>query len=146
MDRKQPPARLTQQQVRFIEAYLAGGCANATQAALDAGFAPTSARGTGWRLLNRNALVMAEIEKRRQALADRTNRDLDAMLRQFDDDRRFAVETGNANAAVKASELTAKLLGHLVERRHVQAEGVVVQVVRFGDAAMPGEQGPVIDA
>lgn len=145
-DRKPgPPRRITQQQARFIEAYLANGCSNATQAALAAGFAPRSAKGAGWRLLNRNDLVVAAIDKRRRALAERTDRTLDAMVHQLDADRAFAIKTENAAAAVRATELQAKMLGHLVERRHVQAEGVVVQVVRFGDAAIPGEQGPLID-
>ena len=59
--------KLTTRQRMFAEAYLSNG-ANAYQAALDAGYAETTARGRSYELL-KNERVQAYLDKRRKELA-----------------------------------------------------------------------------
>jgi hypothetical protein len=103
----------TSRRQRFVESYLLGN--SAVQAAKNAGY-----RG---RCINRTAaklLVVPEvataIEVGRKAIAERASFTFDRAMEQLREDRTFAIRTENATAAVRASELMAKMSGHLVER------------------------------
>ena len=77
-----------------------------------------------------NPKVRAAIEAGRRVLQARHEITIDNMVAQFDSDREFAFATNNATAAVRASELKAKLAGLLIERKDVRAVGgfqVVIQ-------------------
>ena len=56
------------------------------------------------------------------------------MIPQFDEDRPFAFEIKNATAAVRASELKAKLTGLLVDRVDQRNVGQLrVEIVRLSE-------------
>lgn len=117
---------LTERQTRFIEAYMISG--NATQAAIEAGYAAESADGEGSRLLV-NVRIAEELEKRRKARALRAEIDADWVLLRFKDisnrcmqaepvlifDGEKWVESGeykfDSNGANKATENIAKHIG-----------------------------------
>ncbi len=110
--------RMTSKKMRFIDAYMAGN--SATEAARQAGYSESSARQWGCRLLTTDERVKEEVEKRQAELRERNAITCDSMVQQLDDDRQFAIETGNATAAVRASEIKAKLAGLLVDRAKVE--------------------------
>jgi hypothetical protein len=98
---------------RFVEQYLL--CGSSLLAAERAGYSGRSLRKTSSRLLHQPE-VAAAIEAGRKALAERSNFTFDRAMEQLRADREFAIKTENATAAVRASELMAKMSGHLVER------------------------------
>lgn len=99
---------LSPQQVSFIDSYLQHG--NATRAAIDAGYSTASARSTGCRLL-KNEIVAEHIGREQRKVMTKSGYGLKACLQEAEEMRQFAIETKNANAAVKAVELKAKLVG-----------------------------------
>jgi len=122
--------RWNEKKARFVEAYLE--CGEGARAARMAGYSQKAAKEQAWRLLNVDAKVMAAIEQGRQALRERNEITVDAMVQQFDQDREFAVETKNATAAVRASELKAKLAGLLVDRvKQRTVGGLKIELVQY---------------
>jgi hypothetical protein len=97
----------------FVEHYLLTG--NGTLAAKRAGYSVRDFRGIAGRLLRRPEVAAAVAEGRR-ALAEHASFSFDKAMQQLRDDRDFAIKTENATAAVRASELMAKMSGFLVER------------------------------
>ncbi len=58
------------------------------------------------------------------------------MIERFDEDHAFAIESGNANAAVRASEMKAKLAGLLVDRVDARTLGALkIELVTFDGAS-----------
>lgn len=74
---EEPRRALTERQTRFVEEYQVD--ANATQAAIRAGYSPDSAEAEGSRLL-RNAGVSREVLKARLARADRLEIEADRVV------------------------------------------------------------------
>ena len=89
-----------------------------------------------WRLLHRDPLVKTAVEEGRQALRERNEITVDDMIERFDADHDFAIESGNANAAVRASELKAKLAGLLVDRIDARTLGSFkIELVSYDGAS-----------
>jgi len=118
--RKRLP-KLTPKKSLFAQGILKG--LNLGEAARRAGYAPASAKQTGWKLTHRDEAVMAHIEAGREKLIEKHQFEIDDMIAQLQRDRDFAIETKNATAAVRASEILAKVHGYLIERRDVRALG-----------------------
>jgi phage terminase small subunit len=129
-----PPrgARLTGKKAKFVDEYIK--CSVGTDAAIAAGYSRRGARTLAWRLLHHDPHVMKAVAEARAELRERAMVSTETMLSQFDADRQFAIETKNATAAVRASELKAKLAGLLVERVDQRvAASIKVEVVRFSE-------------
>jgi len=106
---------------RFVEAYLI--CGSAVAAAQRAGYHGRSVRRTAARLLTVPEVAKA-IEEGRTALAERSNFSMARAMSQLQEDRAFAIRTKNATAAVRASELMARMSGHLVDRLDARVQAV----------------------
>jgi hypothetical protein len=100
-------------QQKFVEYFVLHG--NGAAAARAAGYSPRRDRQTAAVLMKAGPVVAAIAEARR-ALAEAAEFTMDRAMQQLREDREFAIRTENATAAVRASELMAKLSGHLVER------------------------------
>jgi phage terminase small subunit len=98
---------------RFVAAYVSGSTLAA--AVQSAGYASVQPKQYATKLLKQPAIASA-VAKVRQALAERAAFTMDKAMGQLREDREFAIRTENAAAAVRASELMAKMSGHLVER------------------------------
>ena len=83
------------------------------------------AAGQAWRLLHQDAAVMQAVADAHGELMERTQVTAESTVAQFDEDRAFAVTTKNATAAVRASELKAKLCGLLVDRIDQRTAGAL---------------------
>jgi phage terminase small subunit len=90
---------------RFVE------CANATQAAKSAGYAPGSARNAGYRLLRRPE-VASRVAALHRELADQHCRDINVLLGKLEAVYRRAIDTQQCSAAARVVELQAKLSGN----------------------------------
>jgi len=120
---------LKPRQKKFADEYLISG--NASASACSAGYSEKGAKSTGFRLL-RLPNVSAYIEGKRAELAQKKGITLERLAEQFEQDRAFAISTKNATAAVRASEMLAKLGGLMVDRKdhrvlgqyHVIIEGL----------------------
>jgi phage terminase small subunit len=98
---------------RFVAAY----CSGSTLAASvqSAGYTCRSPKQYASKLLAQPAIAAA-VTKVRQALAERQVFTMDRAMEQLKQDREFAIATDNASAAVRASELMARMSGHLIDR------------------------------
>ena len=108
---------------RFVRAYLK--TPNATEAYKRAGYNNTSAHGAevcGSRLLNK-VEVQRRFAELRRAMAQKTEISLQSLLSDLAEDRALARSLGQASAAVQATQLAAKLTGHLVDRKEIGAAG-----------------------
>lgn len=122
---------------RFVEHYLL--CGNAVVAAERAGYrgSPGTMRRTAHRVLH-TPEVAAAITAARKAIATRNEFSFDTAMSQLREDRQFAIKTENATAAVRASELMAKMSGHLVDRIDARIQQVPFRIVIGGiDDAVP---------
>jgi phage terminase small subunit len=98
---------------RFVAAYCSGATMSA--AVQTAGYSSASPKQYASKLLARPAIAAA-VATVRQALAERAAFTMDKAMAQLREDREFAIRTENAAAAVRASELMARMSGHLVDR------------------------------
>ena len=104
------------------------------QAAIAAGYSAKAAKETAWRLLHRDNAVMAAVREAQGELRQKTEVTAESMMRQLAEDRALAIEAQQHSAAVKASELQAKLAGLLIDRVDARAQHQIrVEVVRFAD-------------
>ena len=156
----------TDQQRTFAEAYVLG-CGNATQAAIDAGYSPASARQTASRLLHtphvQDAIRRAQAHALKGRLASKA---LGVLEKILDDEKAPAgVRVDAAKtvldragfAAARVPEdpyddgpplatMTLDQLNALVaelERAHAMVTSIPGDVVRLGRRTNPGEQLPV---
>ena len=67
--------------------------------------------------LRKDPVIAAEIERGLVAIREGAEVTAESMIRQLDADRQFAIKTLNASAATRASELKAKLVGLLIDRK-----------------------------
>lgn len=114
-------SKLSPKQARFVAEYLKDQ--NATQAAIRAGYSKGTAKQQGSRLLT-NAAVGAEVNKRMQRVAVRSEITAESLAAEFEEARQLARRKGQAAAMVAATTGKGKLSGLLVERhKHSGAIG-----------------------
>lgn len=125
---------------RFCRSYLE--CANATVAARNAGYAPMSARNTGYRLLRRPA-ILERLRELQHEIAQRECRETDIMLSKLEIVYRRAIDDRHFSAAARAVELQAKLAGAIAPRPQAKVAGRLRKRLD-GDAAasVPDEGEP----
>lgn len=109
---------LTPKQRAFLTLYASGKFANATAAAVAAGYSPRSARGSVYDLL-RHPRIRNELDAIAERVRERTAYDATACFEEAGAAVAFAKEKGNANAFVKAIELRARIHGLLVDRQQI---------------------------
>lgn len=130
---------LNSRQQAFVEHYLEHG--NATQAAIEAGYAEKSAHVTGARTL-KSAKVIAEIERRRNAIAKRTDWSVEKLIESFEEIHNKAtgldlqrkldegehvkmsdfVKSLDYGAAIRSLENIGKLIGAYVTKHEVEVK------------------------
>ncbi len=106
----------------FISEILTGK--NGAEAARAAGVEKKNAARQANRWQNDPAIA-EEIEQGLAAIRQDAEVTCESMIRQLDADRQFAIKTENASAATRASELKAKLVGLMIDRRDVRAAHIV---------------------
>ena len=104
--RAQSPRPLTARQERFCQAYVL--CPSAARAARRAGYAETSARQQGWRLLTTRR-VRARLADIQSQLARDRPEGMDPLIGKLEVIYRQAVADGRTLAAVRAVEAQARL-------------------------------------
>jgi len=102
----------------FISEILTGK--NGAEAARAAGIEKKNAarQANRWQ---KDPEVAEEIERGLAAIREGSAVTAETMIRQLDCDRQFAIKTENASAATRASELKAKLVGLMIDRRDTRA-------------------------
>lgn len=105
--------KLTARQQRFAEEFVKD--ANATQAAIRAGFSAGSAKVTGCRLLT-HANVAREIDRLRVPVVAAVGLTLEGHLRDLERLRNKAEELGQLSAAINAEVSRGKVVGYYGER------------------------------
>jgi hypothetical protein len=128
---------LTEKQARFVAAYCSGK--SATQAAIDAGFAPKNARTRGYDLLTQNPRVKAAVEAHREKLRLATGITSETAMAKFQAAYDLAVGQKNMTAAVRALELQAKLAG-LLDNKDKGAAGVNWSLNIYGLSDKPQQE------
>jgi phage terminase small subunit len=98
---------------KFVAAFCSGSTLSA--AVQSAGYNCKAPKQLASKLLKQPPIAEAVV-KVRQALAERSAFTMDRAMEQLREDREFAIRTENAAAAVRASELMARMSGHLVDR------------------------------
>ncbi|MER2634021.1 MAG: terminase small subunit [Rhizobiaceae bacterium] len=121
--------RLKPRHERFCRAFVE--CTNATLAAKSAGYAPASARNTGYRLLQ-SPRITARITEIQQDTAQSHCRNVDVLLGKLETIYRRAIDDHHFSAAARAVELQAKLAG----------VAPPTAAAARGRAAVPGETAP----
>lgn len=106
------PARQLRK-AKFVEAFLKSG--EGGRAAEAAGYAPSGAKIKANELLKQPD-VQAKIAEASKEMSRRGIFNLEIAMEKTNDAIQFAIDTGNANAYVKALELQAKMNGLLIER------------------------------
>jgi len=106
----------------FISEILTGK--NGAEAARAAGVEKKNAARQASRW-SKEPEVAAEIEKGLAAIREGAEVTAETMIRQLDADRQFAIKTENASAATRASELKAKLVGLMIDRRDTRSAHIV---------------------
>lgn len=102
---------LTTKQELFVSAYCSNGF-NATQAAIEAGYSPESAREIGSENLTKPAII-DEIDRYKLLIARRHGITVSGLLKELEEARTIALtcETPQTSAAVSATMSKAKLAG-----------------------------------
>jgi hypothetical protein len=109
-------ARLKTRQERFCHQFV--DCANASAAAKAAGYAPASARNTGYRLLC-DPRIVERIAHLQAEIARAHCREVDSLLGKLETVYRRAIDNHQFSAAARAIELQAKLAG-LADKPHAR--------------------------
>lgn len=92
---------------------------NGTRAAIAVGYSPGNASHTAAEILKRPEIkaIREEIIK---SVVKKTEDEFKSTMEMAFEAERFATETGNANAKVKAVELIAKMRGDIIEKHEVR--------------------------
>ena len=106
----------------FISEILSGK--SGAEAARAAGVEKKSSARQAYRWQKEEG-VAEEIEKGLAAIREGAAVTCETMIRQLDADRQFAIKTENASAATRSSELKAKLVGLMIDRKDVRAAHIV---------------------
>jgi phage terminase small subunit len=133
---------LTPKQRRFVEEYLLD--ANATQAAIRAGYSPKTARQTGAENLSKPVIAEA-IAEAQKAVSARTLVCVDDVVRGLLVEARFDGEGSSHSARVSAWSHLGKHLGMFVDRQEVS--GVKGQPIRIVEIvrSSPGDSAKRIE-
>ena len=110
---------LSRRQQRFVQEYLVD--ANATQAAIRAGYYPHTAKQQGSRLLT-NVDVQAAVADGIVALAESAGIDAEWVIRQLVHTYQRAESDGQLAVAVRALELLGRRYSLFVDQRHLTVE------------------------
>jgi hypothetical protein len=150
---------------RFARAFMK--CGRASEAFRKAGYKSDKPRcvWTASSRLLRHVRVKARIGELKRQMASRNRITVDSLLDDLQADRALARELGQTAAAIQATQLSAKLVGLLVDRKEtgnpgdfasLQTRDEVLQVLmtelgedaaRLLSAALSGAlPGPIIDA
>ena len=110
--------RLSMRQKRFAEIFVEGEC-SATQAAIQAGYAPKAAGQQAYRLLNpaESPQVVAYIAQLREDMEMRYGVTKEGMLKRLHALSRGAEQEGQFSAAINAEKIRASLGGLTIDRR-----------------------------
>ena len=110
--------RLTHRQRAFAERFAEGNC-TATQAAIDAGYAPSSAASLPGQLLNPNyyPAVVAYLAQLRENMAAKYGVTKEGMLQRLHTLSRGAEDSKQYSAAINAEKIRASLAGLTIDRR-----------------------------
>jgi hypothetical protein len=103
---------------------------NATRAYAEAGYNTTTQRAlevNASRLL-RHAEVQRRIQEIRRQMSTRTRITVESLLQDLADDRKLARDLGQTSAAIQATQLAARLVGLLVDRKETGAPGEFAQL------------------
>lgn len=106
-------AKLTPKQAEFVRQYLVD--ANATQAAIRAGYSARTAKSQGQRMLT-NVDIDTAIKAAQKQRAEKVGRTAEDVLRDIQDVTRAAVGKGDIKNALKGLELEGKHLGMFTDR------------------------------
>jgi phage terminase small subunit len=121
-------AVLTAKQQRFVDAYLID--ANATKAAIAAGYSQKTAPEQGSRLL-KNVKVASALEKRRVKASAKADLTLEKHLASLNTLRNKAAKAEQFSAAVSAEVSRGKASGFYVDKTETKHTGKVEISVRF---------------
>lgn len=105
----------------FVTAWIRTG--NAKQSAIEAGYSAKSAGNTGWRLLKKDEAVIAAVKENQLALRESEEIDLKQQIRRFERLRNDAELAKQYQAAVKAEENIARMMGFLNDKAQVNLNG-----------------------
>lgn len=108
---------LTPKQAAFVAAYLEG--ATGADAAKRAGYSPKSASRQAWKLLHRTEDVRTAVAAGFKDMQDKHELTRDDNIAHFTRLERAAEEAEQFNAAVRAREAIAKLMGQWPDSRGV---------------------------
>jgi phage terminase small subunit len=134
---------LTRKQQRFVEEY--GVDFNATQAAIRAGYSPSTAYSIGSENL-RKPEIKAALQAAQAAAITNIRITKDYLIGQANDIMLKAKANGAWSAAKGANELLAKLTGHIIERRDMRVIRSVKDLTDEELAAVAETPLPEIDA
>jgi hypothetical protein len=139
------PALANPRHERFARAYLKTGIA--ARAYLQAGYEPSNRNvldASACRLL-RHARVKARIAELQRFMTQKTKVSLESLVNELETAQQLAIATSQPGAHIQATQLKARLLGLLVERRETGAPGefsgltTVDQVLERLRAELPAE-------
>ena len=114
---------LNDKQGKFAQAYIIH--ANATKAAIAAGYAEASAYNQGYRLLQ-NQLVQERIEELNSELETSVD-----VIDEIESQYTFAKQQGNTNSAIKALELLSRIRGNKSDKEEVTHEELRNRLIHF---------------
>lgn len=122
-----PRTDLSEREQKFVRELLRVG--NQSEAERLAGYPD----GSAGQLMKR-PLIQAALAKGREIVQKKLSYGLEQAMEQAQEAYEFALQTDNANAAVKAAELRAKLNGLLVEKIDVRQSGFQLVIKGFGSS------------
>ncbi|WP_175904229.1 hypothetical protein [Burkholderia seminalis] len=122
--------KLSDRHLKYIDGRLAGK--SGPVAAREAGFSDGRASD-----LARNPLIVAELDRRRAELRERTGYDTEQALKELEKAAAFAVQTKNATALARVAELKMRLMGLLKESKGASA-GFNLIITGVDSPANPG--------
>ncbi|MGA2083464.1 MAG: terminase small subunit [Holophaga sp.] len=126
---------MTIKQAKFVAAYLSG--TSAIQAAIEAGYSPSSARTRGFKLLKENEHVKAAVAEAREKIQAQTGFNAEQAMVELNAGIEFAKKTNNATALARHLELKMKLAGLLDRDRDGGGSSFQINILRTG-ASVPG--------
>ena len=122
---------ISMRQQKFVAAYCSGK--SAREAAVMAGYAPKTARNRGNDLLRENEFVKQAVAEYRANLQEATGYNQEKAVAELDAGIAFAMETKNATALARFSELKMKLHGLLDKDRDAGGSSFQINIVGLSD-------------
>ncbi|MBK8909090.1 MAG: terminase small subunit [Rhodospirillales bacterium] len=125
--------RWSKKKEAFVGAIMEG--LNGAEAAVRAGYAPKCAKNTAYALLHRDRWVVAEIDRRKEAMRRMNAVTVDSLIGDFERLEGEAIRQNQMIAAVKAREAIGRMCGLLDQRGGVNIN-VSGDVVMSHDEAL----------